>query len=146
MRQGTCAGPAGRPLRREEPVIPAYHGEVRTVVPTIVILALLIYALTDCLRTPDRSMKTLPKGLWLATIVLIPVIGPVAWLVAGKVPHASGGQRRIRRDGPLAPDDDPAFLKKLDDQRWSERMRRQREKRTDDPGGHDDDTPEPTGS
>ncbi|WP_069853200.1 hypothetical protein [Actinoalloteichus hymeniacidonis] len=36
------------------------------------------------------------------------------------------GATRPRQPGPLAPDDDPEFLRKLAQQQWEDRMRKQR--------------------
>lgn len=48
----------------------------------IVALVLGIYAVVDCLRTPtDELPGHLPKFLWLLLILLLTIIGPIAWLV-----------------------------------------------------------------
>lgn len=72
-------------------------------------LGLTIYALVDCISTPDEQMRNLPKSVWIL-IVLIPIVGPITWLIAGRPKRGRGGrpQRRI-----LPPDDDPDFLRKL---------------------------------
>ncbi|APU12570.1 hypothetical protein UA75_02420 [Actinoalloteichus sp. GBA129-24] len=36
------------------------------------------------------------------------------------------GVSRPRQSGPVAPDDDPDFLRRLDQQQWEDRMRKQR--------------------
>ena len=82
-------------------------------------LALAIYALVDLVQTKDDEVQGLPKLAWVALIVVFWVIGPVAWLLAGKrgrsflpsrQPRAAGGPGGAR---PLAPDDDPDFLRGL---------------------------------
>ena len=58
--------------------------------------------------------------------------------VEAATPAAAAGRRaraRARR-GPVAPDDDPAFLRKLADEEWSRKMRERRE-------GHEDPHPGP---
>ena len=84
-------------------------------------IALAIYALVDLVQTDDDRIQGLPKLAWVALIVLIWVVGPLAWLIAGKkgrrwVPGAGptprpAGPRTGNR--PLAPDDDPDFLRGL---------------------------------
>lgn len=74
-------------------------------------LALTVYALVDCLQTPEKRARYLPKVAWPAVIVLVPLLGPLAWLALGKVRGAPGGGRRPR--GPRGPDDDPDFLRGL---------------------------------
>jgi hypothetical protein len=84
-------------------------------------IALAIYALVDLVQTADEDVQGLPKLAWVALIVLIWVVGPVAWLVAGKrgrrwLPGASprpAGPSGGTRARPLAPDDDPDFLRGL---------------------------------
>jgi hypothetical protein len=81
-------------------------------------LILAIYALIDCVQTERPAVRSLPKPAWLAVIVLAPVFGPVAWLLAGKDPATGSRSGRIRPAGPppgrpVAPDDDPEFLRRL---------------------------------
>jgi hypothetical protein len=86
-------------------------------------LILAVYALVDLVQTKDEDIQGLPKLVWVLLIVLIWVVGPVAWLVGGRrgrsllpglLPSAdrpSGDQRRT-----VAPDDDPDFLRGLNPQ------------------------------
>ncbi|SDQ15860.1 PLD nuclease N-terminal domain-containing protein [Quadrisphaera sp. DSM 44207] len=79
-------------------------------------LVLVVYALLDCLRRPGDQVRGLPKALWLAVIVLLPVVGAVAWLLAGRGRgRGPGGSRPPQR--PVAPDDDPEFLWRLEQER-----------------------------
>ncbi|WP_374968091.1 PLD nuclease N-terminal domain-containing protein [Terrabacter sp. BE26] len=76
-----------------------------------------IYAVVDCLQTDRRLVRIMPKAVWILA-ALVPVVGPVLWLVAGRT-DARGGPRRAPRGpgrqppGPRGPDDDPDFLRKL---------------------------------
>lgn len=48
----------------------------------IVAIILAIYAVVDCLRTPTEDLPGgLPKFLWLLLILVLTLIGPIAWLV-----------------------------------------------------------------
>src|SRR5699024_12650158 len=74
----------------------------------------------------------IPKWAWIVLVVLIPWVGPITWLVVGKDrSQGDGGQpgRAPRRQGPLAPDEDPEFLRKLDEDLRRERRSREREMR-----------------
>ena len=55
--------------------------------PRVILVALVvfatIYALVDCLQTDGRRMRIMPKPVWLL-VCLVPVLGPIMWLVAGK--------------------------------------------------------------
>ncbi|MEU1350661.1 PLD nuclease N-terminal domain-containing protein [Streptomyces sp. NPDC005795] len=74
-------------------------------------LALTIYAFIDCLNTPEDEAKHLPKVAWVFIILLFWIVGPIVWLAAGKVRQGPAG----RRQGWVAPDDNPDFLKSLKD-------------------------------
>ena len=76
-------------------------------------------ALISCLSVENRrAIRTMPRGLWVVVILLVPVAGPVAWFAAGR-PHALTRRRRWRIRGradpprPPAPDDDADFLRSL---------------------------------
>ena len=88
-------------------------------------IALYIYFIIDVLRTPRGQTRSLPKFVWLLLVVLIPLLGGLIWLALGRVWPASG-TRFGRRRAPLAPDDDPKFLKQLDDDVWNKKMKRRR--------------------
>jgi len=83
----------------------------------IVIVVLLVYAFFDLLATPKDRTRYLPKWLWFA-LVLIPVVGPVLWMLFGQrrdrpkppPPPPGGGYGRPPAKGP---DDDPDFLRGL---------------------------------
>lgn len=89
--------------------------------PYLLVLALWIYAFIDCLNTPEHEVRGLPKVVWVIIILLFGevLVGPIAWLVAGKVRHASAGGstpsewHRNHRTTWVAPDDNPDFLRSL---------------------------------
>lgn len=93
------------------------------VIAILVGLGIYIWFIIDVLRTPGVSVRTLPKPLWLVIVFLLPLIGGVIWLVWGR-PRPE--PRRGRRGRPIAPDDDPRFMRQLDEQAWRQRMRRRR--------------------
>lgn len=122
-------------LRRPRP---AYSGGVLRALVTVLALGLTVFALIDCIRTDKHRVQALPKIVWVLVIVLVPVVGPVAWLLAGRSRATPG---RVARPGPVAPDDDPEFLRQLEWQRQQEaedeRLRRLEEelRREDDGDG-----------
>ncbi|MET8166467.1 PLD nuclease N-terminal domain-containing protein [Streptomyces sp. NPDC005329] len=89
--------------------------------PFLLVLALWIYAFIDCLNTPEEEVRGLPKVIWVIIILLFGevLVGPIAWLVAGKARRAPVGggtaaeSPRGRRAEWVAPDDNPEFLKSL---------------------------------
>lgn len=98
----------------------------------LVIIGLAVYALADIATSDDRARRGIPRGAWLL-IALVPVVGAVAWILSSRAARAEGGSGGggsrpspgggPRRGGPLAPDDDPEFLWRLE----QERIRRERE-------------------
>lgn len=109
------------------------------ILPVFAVIVLYVYVLVELGRSRSADVRALPKWLWLIVVLVIPLVGPVLWLVFGR-PRAelppSGGDgggsigRRPGPSGPVAPDDDPEFLKRLEEQSWAskmERLRRERE-------------------
>jgi hypothetical protein len=103
---------------------------IRTL-PVLLSLALTVYCVIDAIQTDEIVMRNLSKLPWILIILFFPVIGPVAWLVAGRPERSARSgptqqqrwdDHRRRRDGgrpggrtspPRGPDDDPDFLKDL---------------------------------
>lgn len=52
--------------------------------PFVIELALLVFCLIDCIQTDSLLVRNLPKPLWVVLIILVPIVGPIAWLVAGR--------------------------------------------------------------
>jgi hypothetical protein len=78
----------------------------------VLIVGLSVYALVDCLQTPNP--KALPKIIWILIIVGLPILGPALWLLFGR----SNGRGWGRDDDDVfAPDDDPSFLRDLSPRR-----------------------------
>lgn len=77
-------------------------------------LLLAAVAMISCLSVENkRTIRTMPRGVWITAILLVPVAGPVGWFFAGR-PYALT-RRRWRRSGRRpAPDDDTDFLRSLD--------------------------------
>jgi hypothetical protein len=93
--------------------------------PFAVELVLLVYCLIDCIQTDESEVRNLRKGWWILLIIFFPLIGGIAWLVAGRpqrqrrrsVPWPStptaGFPEYERPRGPVGPDDDPQFLDEM---------------------------------
>lgn len=94
------------------------------VIGVIILMAAYISFAVDVVRTPATEARTLPRWLWLVIVLLVPILGGLFWMALGRTWHASGS--RWRRRGPVAPDDDPRFLRQLDEEAWRQRMRQRR--------------------
>jgi hypothetical protein len=105
--------------------------------PFLISLALSVYALFSCIQTPDEDVPHLPKLVWIVLIVFVPFVGPIVWLLMLRA--RLGRRDRVVRPPkptarPVAPDDDPDFLKSLD---------RYRDPRTTAKPPQDETPPEP---
>ena len=77
----------------------------------IVIAALLtIYCVVEVAQADPDDVRALPRWMWATIIIVIPVLGGIAWLLWGR-PRSSRIDRSKQR--PIAPDDDPDFLRGL---------------------------------
>jgi len=79
--------------------------------PFLLELGLLLYCLIDVVQTPPKQCRNLGKVWWIALIVVLPLAGGIAWLVAGRPRRfevSVEGRRPV-----VAPDDDPDFLAEL---------------------------------
>ncbi len=94
------------------------------VLPALIQLVLLVYCLIDCIQTDSILVRNLSKTVWILLIIFVPIVGPIAWLVAGRpqreehrnVPWPStqtSGFPEYERPRQQAPDDDPAYLESL---------------------------------
>ncbi|MFI6014932.1 PLD nuclease N-terminal domain-containing protein [Streptomyces sp. NPDC051243] len=86
----------------------------------LVPLALSVYAFIDCISTKEEDIRHMPKPLWAILVLVFPLVGSISWLIAGKKrsPAAegwSGVRDQRRRQRWVAPDDNPEFLKSLDE-------------------------------
>ncbi|MER5293933.1 PLD nuclease N-terminal domain-containing protein [Streptomyces pharetrae] len=85
----------------------------------VVPLALSVYAFIDCISTDEQDIRHMPKPLWAILVLLFPLVGSISWLIAGKKRAlAADGWSGVRGGGRsrqwVAPDDNPEFLKSLD--------------------------------
>lgn len=104
----------------------------------VLMLGLTIFAVVDVITTDDGSVRNLPKMMWLLLVLLFPLVGSIAWFVAGRPVVGTGRARfgayerdasafpEYNRPGRFAatnPDDDEEFLR-----RCRERAEEQRRK------------------
>jgi hypothetical protein len=83
-------------------------------------LALVIAAVADCLGG-EHAPRKLTRAWWVLIIVVVPIVGGILWFTVGRAkpprpqpgsPRGNAGPRHPR--GPVAPDDDPDFLRDID--------------------------------
>lgn len=82
-------------------------------------IAVIIYALFDCIMSRAESVRSISKPAWFFTILLVPLLGAGLWFLFGRPPGDDRpSQRQTRR--PSSPDDDPQFLRNLEVRRRQE--------------------------
>ncbi|MCX4386240.1 PLD nuclease N-terminal domain-containing protein [Micromonospora peucetia] len=129
----------------------------------VVQIVLAVCALISCLSAEEGEIKALPRIAWVLIILFFPLLGSLAWFAAGRErtpagPAGGAPKGRIlparERPRPVAPDDDPEFLRSLgersrqDDQelfsRWEEDLRRREDemRRRDGEPPREEDRPE----
>ena len=112
----------------------------------LVEIVLLAYCVLNIITTPEGEVRNLPKLLWLLLVVVLPLVGGIAWLLAGRPQRPAGslpsrGDQGVRpasgrpRPAPVPPDDDEAFLRGLRERAEQQRRtaERQRKASGDDP-------------
>lgn len=87
----------------------------RFLIPAIIVLvALTLYCLFELLLTPKHQVRSIPKAVWFLVVLLLPLVGPLLWLVLGRARQVGAGRPEPRM---AAPDDDEEFLRNLRVQR-----------------------------
>jgi Phospholipase_D-nuclease N-terminal len=81
--------------------------------PGILVIVLHIYCWIEIAQSDARQVRQLSKGVWFL-ISLVPVAGPVIWLIYGR-PNGEAVSQPTPKPRPrvVAPDDDPDFLRSL---------------------------------
>ena len=115
----------------------------------LVEICLVVYCVLNIITTPEEQIRNLPKLLWLVLVLFFPIVGGVAWLVAGRpqgpatsLPYKGNRGIPPEYDRPgrataFSPDDDEAFLRSLRERAEQQRKKaeQERKQREDDAGG-----------
>lgn len=96
---------------------------------TLLVIGLTTYAVIDCVRTEDERRPGVPTWAWVIMILFLqPLIGSLIWLFISRFYSNGPGPSQHYR-APVAPDDDPDFLRYLRDKN----LREQRNTDPEDP-------------
>ena len=108
----------------------------------VVELCLVVYCVLNIITTPESEVRNLPKMVWLLLALFFPIVGGVAWLVAGRpqgparsLPYKGNAGRippeydRPGRATAYSPDDDEAFLRSLRERAEEQRRRAEQERK-----------------
>lgn len=88
----------------------------------MLIFVLWVYCIVEVVLT-RHGIRRFSKRAWLLIVVLVPLLGSLAWLVAG---------RPRENTRPVSAEDDEAFLRRIRDQAEEQRFRRQQQKRREE--------------
>lgn len=77
------------------------------VVILVIVVMLMIFCVVDIAMSGQYKVRVMPRWLWLAAVICLPLVGSLAWLFFGR-PRTAPQKKR-----PSAPDDDPDFLRNL---------------------------------
>jgi hypothetical protein len=113
----------------------------------LVEIVLLVYCVLNIVTTPEGEVRNLPKLLWLLLVVVLPLVGGIAWLIAGRpqgparsLPYKGNHgvppePDRPRRPTAPRPEDDEAFLRGLRERAEQQRRAAEQQRRQsgDDP-------------
>jgi hypothetical protein len=90
----------------------------------LLVVALWIFCLVDVIVSKEDECRNLPKLLWLLIVLMLPDVGSVLWLIAGR-PRGLQQSWRQRASRPRTtprtsmappvanPDDDEEFLRSI---------------------------------
>ena len=114
----------------------------------LVVVGLMAYALADVWGADEDERGGLPRWLWVLLIVLLPLLGAISWIVvrvtarrSGAGPGSGGSRPKPTRpgprrpSGPVAPDDDPEFLWRLEQEKRKREAHGSRDAKDDDVEG-----------
>jgi hypothetical protein len=92
----------------------------------LTIMALLVSAGLDVMRTPEAQLPRFSQAGWLGIVMFVPIFGPVFWFTSGR-------PARVRHPlGPVGaggPEDDEAFMRQIQARVEAERRRKEAERR-----------------
>jgi hypothetical protein len=54
------------------------------VLPVLLELVLLVYCLVHVITSPEAEVRNLPKWAWILLILFFPLVGGIAYLIAGR--------------------------------------------------------------
>ena len=90
----------------------------------LLLIGLTVYCVFDIVRSSHDERLGVHPALWVLLVLLVPLVGVVVWLAvrwsrrtayAGQAGGTTGGVPRRQRTA--GPDDDPDFLRGLDEDR-----------------------------
>ena len=111
---------------------------------SLLYIGIMVWAIADIVLIDNSRVRGLPKGGWIFLIVVLPLIGSILWLVIGRERSEPRSHGRYR-DEPMgitgvrstSPDDDAAFLQRLNREKERDERIRELERRLAELDGED---------
>jgi hypothetical protein len=126
----------------------------------LLLLGLWLFCLIDAIMTDSSAVRNLPKPFWVIIVLLLPEIGSVAWLIAGRPWGTVSAWSSVTRSGrdraadpsvrraypeydrpgravPANPEDDEAFLRQVRERAESQRRAYDERRRAELEAEHD---------
>lgn len=106
--------------------------------PFLVAFVMAIFCLVQAISSRDDQVRNLPKIAWILLILFFPLVGSIAWLIAGRPVRAPQqtwtppGFPEYDRPGRASagnPDDDAEFLRKVRERAEEQRRKYAEEKK-----------------
>ncbi|MFI9812490.1 PLD nuclease N-terminal domain-containing protein [Saccharothrix variisporea] len=95
----------------------------------LVTFGLWLFCLVDVITTADGDARNLPRVTWLLVVLFFPLVGSIAWLVAGRPVRAYSRPRAHERTASGFPEyDRPGRFAATDPEADAEFLRRCRER------------------
>lgn len=95
----------------------------------LLMLGLWVFCLVDVITTDEGDVRHLPKFGWLLIVLLLPFVGSILWLVAGRSVRGVARPRSYERGMPAFPEyDRPGRFAATDSAADAEFLRRCRER------------------
>jgi hypothetical protein len=95
-----------------------------------------VYCLVTVILTREDELRNLAKGLWILLVLFFPLVGGIAWLVAGRPVPQRRNASRYERSAPAfpeydrpgraagaSPESDEEFLRRLRERAEEQRRR-----------------------
>lgn len=77
----------------------------------LLVIAATVYGIVDCAQSDAQTRRNIPLWVWVLLMVALPGLGTIIWLLVSRL-GTPGPQ--VQQSRPVAPDDDPEFLRYLE--------------------------------
>lgn len=116
------------------------------ILPGVVVFALWVFCLVDVIGSRDDRVRNLPKWAWIVLVLFFPLVGSIAWLIAGRPEKArpltreqgaAPGFSEYERPGRFAaadPEKDAEFLRQVRERAEAQRRAHEEKKRREREG------------